>query len=123
MAKRLAALVALSLIVSCAVRQSGDLAGAATEVHTPAEHAAVARFYRQGAQDLRADAERHTALASRWASKSAGGASLLAHQPGGYDYYYEKAADHCRRLSAYLPQAASEADAIADAHDALARRE
>src|SRR5262245_677665 len=66
----IAALAAVGLIASCAIRPNGDLADRATRARTPGDHAAVATLYRQRAQQLRADADQHATLAARWAEEA-----------------------------------------------------
>jgi hypothetical protein len=109
-------LIGLGLLGGCRVlSRPPDLAAQIAAAHTPADHAAIARAYRHRAQRLRTEAAEHAALAEWWSSL-ASESPLSARRPS-----LDGEARHCRRLAEDLSAAASEAEAMAQFHEELAR--
>ena len=104
------------LVTGCALRPEEPLGYRAKNARTPAEHTAVAAAYRERAERLRKEAAQHMELATWWSSLAGG--KTPATGTGRYEE-----AQHCRRLAENLLAAAKEADALAEAHGALAARE
>ena len=103
----------IMLASACGVHPNAALSYRARNAHTPKEHATVAEAYRERARDLRQESVQHGALAEWWANLAGG--KTPATGTGRYEE-----AEHCRRLAANLAAAATEADALAEAHDRLA---
>lgn len=104
------------LTAGCALRPEAPLGYRVKNARTPAEHAAVAAAYRERAERLRKEAAEHMELATWWSSLAGGKAPAT-----GTGRYEE--AQHCRRLAESLLAAAKDADALAEAHGALAAPE
>jgi ABC-type protease/lipase transport system fused ATPase/permease subunit len=102
---------ALVLLSACYLPRDSSLAERARSATTRSEHTAVAATYRKQAKSLRAEAVRHAQLAESWS----GSAALARHDPPR-----GQEAEHCRRLSRALLEAADEADALAAAHERMA---
>jgi hypothetical protein len=108
--------IGFGLLGGCGIlSRPPDLAAQIAAAHTPADHAAVAQAYRHRAQRLRTEAAEHAALADWWSSL-ASESPLSARRPS-----LDGEARHCRRLAEDLSAAASEAEAMAQFHEELAR--
>jgi hypothetical protein len=104
------------LVAGCATaRPPAALAELAKSARTPEAHRTVALGYREHADRLRGDAARHVSLAEWWSSASldAGETRHAARTRS----FREQQARHCRSFAELLSRAATEAEAIADAHD------
>jgi hypothetical protein len=110
-------ILALALLASACgvIRPETSLMEQARSARSPADHAAVAQAYRHRAQGLRTEAADHAALADWWSSLASGG-PLSARRASR-----DGQARHCRRLAEDLSAAASEAEAMAQFHEELAR--
>ena len=84
-----------------------------TAAKTPADHQAIADFYRAEGSRLQREAEQHAGVAKRVASEAGGQMPWASH-------HYEWA-EHCRKLADSLGQAAQEAQALAKIHESLAQ--
>ena len=84
-----------------------------TAAKTPADHKAIADFYRAEGARLQREAEQHTGLAKKAVSEAGGQMPWASH-------HYEWA-EHCRKLADSLGQAAQEAQALAKIHESLAQ--
>lgn len=105
----------LVVIGGCAaIRVHDDLALQAEHASTAKEHHAVAVAYRERAARLRAEAAEHARLADWWSN-------LAVRAWASPTARYEDA-DHCRRLSIDLSDAAAQAEALAEAHERIARQ-
>lgn len=80
---------------------------------TPADHKAVADFYRAEGSRLQREAEQHAGLAKKAASEAGGQMPWASH-------HYEWA-EHCRKLADSLGQAAREAQSLAKIHESIAQ--
>jgi hypothetical protein len=80
---------------------------------TPADHQAIADFYRAEGNRLQREAEQHTGLAKKTVSEAGGQMPWASH-------HYEWA-EHCRKLADSLGTAAQEAQALARIHEDLAQ--
>ena len=83
-----------------------------TEAKTPADHQAIAALYREKSAKFQKEAAQHAELAKWWASL-AGGQSLGV-------YRYDQA-EHCRRFTNLLEDAALEAQSLAKVHESIAQ--
>jgi hypothetical protein len=110
-------ILALALLTSACglIRPDASLMEQAKRAQSPADHAAVAQAYRHRAQRLRTESADHAALAEWW-SNLASESPLSARRPS-----LDGEARHCRRLAEDLSAAASEAEAMAQFHEELAR--
>ena len=84
-----------------------------TAAKTPADHKAVADFYRAEGSSLQREAEQHAGLVKKAVSEAGGLMPWASH-------HYEWA-EHCRKLADSLGQAAQEAQALAKIHESLAQ--
>ncbi len=73
---------------------------------TPAEHEALARYYRMRANDARSLAEEHRAMAARY------------HGKPGEKHHMRK---HCNRIAELNEELASEYESLAKGEDAAAK--
>jgi hypothetical protein len=76
--------------------------------HTPADHAALANYYRGKAADERAEAKTHQSM-----SRSYGGGKMAQR---------EKMQEHCKRISEQNTAMAAEYEALANLHDEAAKK-
>lgn len=84
-----------------------------TTAKTPADHQAIAEFYRGEGVAFRKEADQHAQLAQKLAAEAGGQAPWASH-------HYERA-EHCRKLADSLGQAAQEAQALAKIHEGMAQ--
>ena len=82
-----------------------------TAAKTPADHQAIAVRYRAESTKFQKEAAQHAELAKWWASV-AGGQSL--------GNYRSDQAEHCRKFTTLLEDAALEAQALAKMHENIA---
>jgi hypothetical protein len=84
-----------------------------TTAKTPADHQAIADFYRNEGVAFQKEADQHAQLAQKLAGEAGGQAPWASH-------HYERA-EHCRKLADSLGQAAQEAQALAKIHEGMAQ--
>jgi len=114
MRKRIAAAVfvgALALTPGLASAQESDASLEELIVnmaHTPADHAALAKYYRQKATEARAEASSHESM-----SRSYGGGKMAQRQ---------QMEDHCKKLSTQNAAMAAEYEALAKLHEEDAKK-
>ena len=84
-----------------------------TTAKTPADHIAIADFYRTEGSRLQREAEQHAGLTKKAVSEAGGQMPWASH-------HYEWA-EHCRKLADSLGQAAQEAQALAKIHESIAQ--
>ena len=84
-----------------------------TAAKTPADHKAVADFYRAEGSSLQREAEQHAGLVKKAVSEAGGQMPWASH-------HYEWA-EHCRKLADSLGQAAQEAQSLAKIHESIAQ--
>jgi len=84
-----------------------------TTAKTPADHKAIAEFYRTEGSRLQDEAEEHAGLAKKVVSEAGGQMPWASH-------HYEWA-EHCRKLADSLGQAAQEAQSLAKIHETIAQ--
>lgn len=84
-----------------------------TTAKTPADHKAIADFYRVEGSKLQREGEQHTELVKKAVSEAGGQMPWASH-------HYEWA-EHCRKLADLLEKAAQEAQSLAKFHEGLAR--
>ena len=84
-----------------------------TAAKTPADHEAIAAFYREESTKLQKEADQHAAIAEQFTREAAGQAPWAGH-------HYEWA-NHCRAFADSLGKAAQEAQALAKIHENIAQ--
>lgn len=84
-----------------------------TAAKTPADHKAIADFYRAEGSRLQREAEQHAGVAKKAMSEAGGQMPWASH-------HYEWA-EHCRKLADSLGQAAREAQSLAKIHENIAQ--
>lgn len=84
---------------------------------TPAQHTALAKYYRSKAEAARAEAKEHTAMASTYVPSSAGQKTTW-----GTIQERQKMADHCKSLAQQSEATAKDYDALAKMHDEMAKK-
>jgi len=99
--------------LSIAIAEDKNIEQMITAAKTPADHKAVADFYRAESTRLQREAEQHTALAKTLVSEAGGQNPSASH-------HYERA-EHCRQFADLLGKAAQEAQALAKVHESLAQ--
>ena len=82
------------------------------EAKTPADHQAIVARYREESAKFQKEAAQHAELAKWWASLAGG------QSPGNYRY---NQAEHCRKFTNLLEDAALEAQALAKMHENIAQ--
>ncbi|MGE0823491.1 MAG: hypothetical protein AB7G75_24370 [Candidatus Binatia bacterium] len=96
-----------------AMAQDKNIEQMLTTAKTPADHQAIADFYRAEGARLQREAERHAGLAQKAQSEAGGQMPWASHH---YQW-----AEHCRKLADSLGQAAQEAQALAKIHESMAQ--
>ena len=84
--------------------------------NTPAEHAALASYYRSKATEARAEAREHDAMAHTYVG------SGEYKTTWGTVQERQKMADHCKRLSQQSEATAQDYEALAKLHDEEAKK-
>ena len=101
--------LALSPGAAPAEEEAGSLEEVVVEsAHTPADHLALAAYYRAQADEARAAAQRHQVM----------GRAYLRGKSGGARPYQS----HCRRISEQQEAIAQEYEALAKLHDEEAKQ-
>lgn len=104
---------ALSYLSISVAEEGQNIEQMITAAKTPADHKAVADFYRVEGSRLQREAEQHAGLVKKAVSEASGQMPWASH-------HYEWA-EHCRKLADSLGQAAQEAQALAKIHGSLAQ--
>jgi hypothetical protein len=84
-----------------------------TTAKTPADHNAIARFYRAEGARFQREAEQHAGVAMKVAREAGGQLPWARH-------HYEWA-EHCRKWAASLGQAVHEAQSLTKIHERVAQ--
>lgn len=114
MRNRIAAILLAGALAASPGLASADEQGASIEqllvdmAKTPADHAALARYYRGKAAEERAEAERHQQM-----SKSYGGGKMAQRQ---------QMEGHCMKISEQNAATAAEYEALAKLHEEAAKK-
>lgn len=103
----------LAVTTGCVSRWPDPLSIQARNAQTPTQYRAVAKAYRERAQQYHTESEEHAKLGEWWSDLAGGGAPATG--TGRYE-----SAQHCRRLSEYLAAAAAEAEALARDQETIA---
>jgi hypothetical protein len=84
--------------------------------NTPAEHAALAGYYRSKAEESRAEAREHDSMAKTYAPGTG------EKTTWGTIQERQKMADHCKRLSQQSEATAQDYEALAKLHEEEAKK-